>query len=65
MIGYFVSNPKSPYYASPVFTKVLDYVSKHPQGVKLSEKNERLRIIYSNVKDLGDARNRLDGVLRV
>lgn len=65
MIGYFVANPKSPFYASPVFTKVLDYVSKHPQGVKLSEKNDRLRIVYSDVKDLGDARNRLDGVLKV
>lgn len=65
MIGYFVANPKSPYYESPVFTKVLDYVSKHPSGVKLSEKNDRLRIIYSNVKGLEDARNRLNAVLKV
>jgi len=65
MIGYFVANPKSPYYESPVFTKVLDYVSKHPNGVKLSEKNDRLRIIYSNVTGLEDARNRLNAVLEV
>ncbi len=65
MIGYFVANPKSPYYESPVFTKVLDYVSKNPNGVKLSEKNDRLRIIYSNVKGLEDARNRLNAVLKV
>lgn len=65
MIGYFVANPKSPYYESPVFTKVLDYVSKHPNGVKLSEKNDRLRIIYSEVKGLEDARDRLSGVLVV
>ncbi len=63
MIGYFVANPKSPFYDSPVFTKILDYVSKHPNGVKLSEKNDRLRIIYSDVNDLSDARNRLQGVL--
>ncbi len=65
MIGYFLANPKSPFYESTVFTKVLDYVSKHPSGVKLSEKNDRLRIIYSDVEDLGDARNRLQGVLEV
>lgn len=65
MIGYFVANPKSPYYESPVFTKVLDYVSKHPSGVKLSEKNDRLRIIYGEVKGLEDARNRLRAVLEV
>ncbi|MFK7787829.1 MAG: transcription-repair coupling factor [Crocinitomicaceae bacterium] len=65
MIGYFVANPKSPYYESPVFTKVLDYVSKHPNGVKLSEKNDRLRIIYSDVTDLEDARDRLSAVLDI
>ena len=65
MIGYFVANPKSPFYQSTVFTKVLDYVSKHPNGVKLSEKNDRLRVIYSDVNDLEDARNRLQGILKV
>lgn len=65
MIGYFVANPKSPFYESTVFTKVLDYVSKHPSGVKLSEKNDRLRIIYSDVNDLEDARNRLQGILKI
>ena len=65
MIGYFVANPKSPFYQSTVFTKVLDYVSKHPSGVKLSEKNDRLRVIYSDVNDLEDARNRLQGILKV
>jgi transcription-repair coupling factor (superfamily II helicase) len=65
MIGYFVANPKSAYYESPIFTKVLDYASKNPRGVKLSEKNDRLRIIYSNVNDLEDARNRLQAVLKL
>ena len=65
MIGYFIANPKSPYYESPVFTKVLDYMQKHPMEVKLSEKNDKLRIIYSDVLSLTDAYDRLDKVLAV
>ncbi len=65
MIGYFISNPNSPFYESPVFTKVLDFMQKHPLEVKLSEKNNRLRIIYSDVNSLTDAYNRLDRVLTV
>ncbi|MFT5777381.1 MAG: transcription-repair coupling factor (superfamily II helicase) [Crocinitomicaceae bacterium] len=63
MLGYFIANPKSEFYQSPVFTKVLDYVQKHPNGVKLNEKNERLRIIYSDVHQLEDARDRLYSLL--
>jgi transcription-repair coupling factor (superfamily II helicase) len=52
MIGYFVSNPQSPFYDSVVFTKVLDYIQKNPSVGKLSEKNDRLRIIYSGIQSL-------------
>ena len=65
MIGYFISSPQSPFYESPVFTKVLDFMQKHPSEVKLSEKNDRLRIIYSDVVSLTDAYERLDKVLDV
>ena len=65
MIGYFISNPQSPFYESPVFTKVLDFMQKHPTEVKLSEKNDRLRIIYSDIESLTDAYSRLDKVLHV
>ncbi|MGB0915675.1 MAG: transcription-repair coupling factor [Crocinitomicaceae bacterium] len=65
MIGYFIANPQSKYYESPVFTKVLDFMQKHPMEVKLSEKNDRLRIIYSDVLSLTDAFRRLERVLAV
>lgn len=65
MIGYFIGNSKSPFYESPVFTKVLDFMQKHPSRAKLSEKNDRLRIIFENVNSLGDAFNRLNQILKV
>jgi len=65
MIGYFIANPQSKFYESPVFTKVLDYMQKHPMDAKLSEKNDRLRVIYVNVNSLTQAFNHLDKVLEV
>lgn len=52
MIGYFIANPQSPFYGSPMFTKVLDYMQKNPSKAKLSEKNDRLRVIYSDIQSL-------------
>ncbi|HIP32058.1 MAG TPA: transcription-repair coupling factor [Crocinitomicaceae bacterium] len=63
MIGYFIKNPQSKFYESPVFTKVLDYMQKHPAEMKLSEKNDRLRVIYEGVVSIEDAFGRLEKVL--
>jgi len=65
MIGYFIANSKSPYYDSPIFTKVLDFMQKHPSRGQLSEKNNRLRIIFNDVDSLADAFHRLDPILRM
>lgn len=64
MIGYFILNSQSPYYQSPVFTKVLDYMQKNPSVAKLSEKNDRLRIIYDGVQTLSGAFSHLDSILK-
>lgn len=55
MIGYFISNPQSPFYESDAFTNVLNYVQNNGNNVKLSEKNDKLRIIFEDVKDLNVA----------
>ena len=63
MIGYFIANPQSPFYESIVFTKVLDFIQRFGRNVKLSEKNDRLRIIFDDVESLQDAFNRFDKIL--
>lgn len=65
MIGYFIINPKSPYYESAIFTKVLDYMQKNPSVAKLSEKNDRLRIIYDNIRTLTAAHQHLESILKL
>jgi transcription-repair coupling factor (superfamily II helicase) len=62
MIGYFVSNPQSKYYESPMFTQVLKYVQSNPKDCKMSEKNDKLRLIYSNVMNMDQAFERLGGI---
>lgn len=59
MIGYFVANQESAYYQSPQFTKVLSYIQAHPTACKMNEKNNKLRLIYSDVKSVEIALNLL------
>lgn len=63
MMGYFVANSQSKYYDSPVFTQVLKYVQTQPKDCKLSEKNDRLRMIWSNVMNMDQAFTRLKDIL--
>ncbi len=63
MIGYFVANSQSKYYDSPMFTRVLNYVQSNPKDCKMSEKNDRLRLLYSNVMNMDQAFERLGEIM--
>jgi transcription-repair coupling factor (superfamily II helicase) len=65
MIGYFVANSQSKYYDSPAFTGVLKYVQSNPKDCKMSEKNDRLRLIYSHVMNMDQAFERLNEVVQI
>ncbi len=55
MIGYFIKNENSPYYQSPIFTSVLNYVQAGSFGAKMSEKNNKLRLIYTDIHNIEKA----------
>ncbi|UKN03702.1 transcription-repair coupling factor [Paracrocinitomix mangrovi] len=55
MLGYFVAKQTSPYYQSSIFTQVLSFIQTNPADVKMNERNEKLRLIYSNVKSITKA----------
>ncbi len=59
MIGYFISNPQSPFYETPIFTQVLTAITSNPSRFKMSEKNDKLRVISEEIHDLGEAYRRL------
>ncbi len=63
MVAYFISNPQSAYYDSELFQQMLRYIQKQPKDCKLSEKNDKLRLIYSNVFSVGQAIKRLEEIV--
>jgi len=63
MVCYFISNPQSSFYDSPVFQGVLRYIQSNPKDCKLSEKNDRLRLLYSHIQTIDQAVRRLEEIL--
>lgn len=63
MICYFVSNQESPYYQSPIFTKVLQFVQQNAGLCKLKERNDRLSLIFENVNSVQRAIELLEGIV--
>jgi transcription-repair coupling factor (superfamily II helicase) len=59
MVCYFIANPQSVFYDSPEFQRVLSYIQTNPTECKLSEKNDRLRMIYTNIHTIDHAVKRL------
>ena len=54
-IGYFIANEESAYYQSAAFTRVLNYVQKNQGKVALREKNKRLSLVFTNIKNINMA----------
>jgi transcription-repair coupling factor (superfamily II helicase) len=65
MIGYFVADPQHQYYQSPIFTQVLNFIQTNPKGVSMSEKNDKLRLIFNEVNDVQEALDYLKRVLKI
>lgn len=54
-IGYFIANEASAYYQSAAFTRVLNYVQKNQGKVALREKNKRLSLVFTGIRDIKTA----------
>jgi transcription-repair coupling factor (superfamily II helicase) len=65
MVGYFLSDPQSPFYETEVFTQVLNHIQRNAQNCNLSEKNDRLRIIFSDVKHIKDAFEQVNQIVNL
>ena len=50
----FVSNPRSMYYQSAAFGKVLDYIGQHPRRCSLKEKNGKRSMVVGDVETVED-----------
>jgi transcription-repair coupling factor (superfamily II helicase) len=63
MVGYFISNPQSPFYETAVFSQILNHIQRNGKNCKFSEQNDRLRIIFSDVKHIKDAFEQFAGII--
>ncbi len=63
LVCYFVANQESPYYQSPTFTKVLQFVQQNPKLCKLKERRERLSLIFEQVSSIQQTLDVLGGIL--
>lgn len=55
MIAFFITNPMSAYYKSPVFSRILDSVSANSAIFELKQNNSKLRIISRKIDSLEKA----------
>jgi transcription-repair coupling factor (superfamily II helicase) len=65
LIGHFINNPKSPFYESAKFTRVLKYIEKHHRSAKMEEKNGRLQLSYEQVDGVHNALEKLKVIVEV
>ena len=62
MIGYFIAKQESPYFQSPRFTQVLKFIQSNPSDCKMDEKNNKLRLVFTNVEGIEKALYNLDRI---
>jgi transcription-repair coupling factor (superfamily II helicase) len=59
LIGYFINDQQSSFYQSANFTRVLQFVQKHPNRCKMKEKQTRaalrLLLTFDNVTSVDKA----------
>ncbi|MDR2937825.1 MAG: transcription-repair coupling factor [Prevotellaceae bacterium] len=55
LIAYFVSNPVSPYYQTPLFSDIMQRIAAHPHRMKVKEQNGKLSFVAQQVKSVAQA----------
>ena len=55
LIAYFVSDPRSDYYRSPLFASIMDFVNKKQMRMKVRQKETKLSLTVSDVVSIRGA----------
>ncbi len=59
LTAYFLSNSESPYFLSPQFTAILEFIKESPSGCVMKEERDKLFLTFRDVASIGDALTRL------
>jgi transcription-repair coupling factor (superfamily II helicase) len=63
MVGYFISNPQSHFYETDTFSQILNHIQRNGKNCKFSEQNDKLKIIFSEVKHIKHAYEQLTEII--
>lgn len=54
-ICFFISQHDSPFYATPVFANIVEYIKKHPSTCQMKHGTDKLTLTIATVKTVKDA----------
>jgi len=63
LIAYFITNQNSAYYQSAIFTQLLKFVQANPTTCKMREKNNKLSLVFQDIKTINEAINQLSAII--
>ena len=59
LVGYFIANPQSTFYETEIFMNLLNTIQSNPQGYRLVQQNEKLRLVIEPVIHIKDAMEKM------
>ncbi len=63
LVVYFMSNQEAPFYQSPVFGHILQYIQQNPRKCEMREKNGKLALSFGQTHTVKDALNKFGSIL--
>jgi hypothetical protein len=61
-VGYFISNPQSPFYETETFTNLLNRILSIGEGYRLVQNNDKLRMVIEPARHIKDAFEKLSNL---
>lgn len=62
LVLYFISNMDSPFFNSPAFTEVLNYVQNNPRRCQMREKNGKLTLSFERIPGVKEALSKIESI---
>jgi len=63
LIAYFVSDPNSKFYMSPLFVSIMNYVNRKPRQMNMKQKASKLSLTINDIKSVKGAIKVLSEIL--
>jgi transcription-repair coupling factor (superfamily II helicase) len=54
---YFINNPDSPYFESPTFQHILQYIQTRTNNARLKQVGKNFMLIVDRIKNMNDLHN--------